>query len=95
MTPRDAKTLQLAEAWALDARSHNGEEQQSRAALVAHLEDPAWVSVPREPTDAMLAAAHEADREYTLRNFGDIQTVQQGPYDHWCAMIAAAEKEQP
>ena len=48
MTPRDAKTLELAEAWALDARSHNQEEQQSRAALIAHLEDPACVSVQKD-----------------------------------------------
>ncbi len=46
--------------------------------------------VPIEPTEEMLAAASEGDRAYTLRNFGDIMTVMQGPHDHWCAMIAAA-----
>lgn len=46
--------------------------------------------VPVEPTPEMLRAADEGDREYTLRNFGDIQTVLQGPEDHWCAMLAAA-----
>jgi hypothetical protein len=49
-----------------------------------------WRLVPVEPTDEMLAAADEGDREYTLRNFGDVQTVMQGPYDHYVAMIAAA-----
>jgi hypothetical protein len=51
---------------------------------------PGWKLVPVEPTEEMLAAAHEGDREYTLRNFGDVMTVQQGPYDHWAAMLAAA-----
>jgi hypothetical protein len=46
--------------------------------------------VPVEPTEEMLAAAQAGDREYTLRNFGDVMTVMQGPYDHWCAMLAAA-----
>lgn len=49
-----------------------------------------WKWVPVEPTDEMLAAAHDGDREYTLRNFGDVMTVMQGPYDHWAAMLAAA-----
>ncbi|MGA0608886.1 hypothetical protein [Caldimonas sp. KR1-144] len=49
-----------------------------------------WKLVPVEPTEEMLAAADEGDREYTLRNFGDIMTVQQGPYDHWVAMLSAA-----
>jgi hypothetical protein len=51
-----------------------------------------WKLVPVDPTDEMLKAADDGDRAYTLRNFGDIQTVQQGPYDHWCAMLAAAPK---
>jgi hypothetical protein len=46
--------------------------------------------VPVNPTCEMLAAADEGDREYTKRNFGDIQTVMQGPEDHYLAMIAAA-----
>lgn len=49
-----------------------------------------WKLVPVEPTEEMLAAAHDGDREYTLRNFGDVMTVMQGPYDHWAAMIDAA-----
>ena len=49
-----------------------------------------WKWVPVEPTEEMLAAAHDGDREYTLRNFGDVMTVMQGPYDHWAAMIDAA-----
>lgn len=49
-----------------------------------------WKLVPIEPTEEMLAAAHDGDREYTLRNFGDVMTVMQGPYDHWAAMIDAA-----
>lgn len=69
---------------------------EHRAALesalrVALAPPPGFVMVPIEPTDAMLEAAHNGDREYTLRNFGDIMTVMQGPYDHWCAMIAAAQ----
>lgn len=51
-----------------------------------------WQVVPVEPTDEMIHAANEGDRAYTLRNFGTIPTVQQGPYDHWCAMLAAAPK---
>jgi len=67
-----------------------------RAALesalrVALAPKPGFVMVPIEPTEAMLEAAHNGDREYTLRNFGDIMTVMQGPYDHWCAMIAASQ----
>ena len=38
----------------------------------------------------MLQAADDADREYTKRNFGDVMTVQQGGYDHYIAMLAAA-----
>ena len=53
-------------------------------------EGAGWRWVPIEPTEEMLAAAHDGDREYTLRNFGDVMTVMQGPYDHWAAMIAAA-----
>lgn len=49
-----------------------------------------WKLVPVEPTEEMLAAADAGDREYTLRSFGDVMTVQQSPYDHWYAMIAAA-----
>jgi hypothetical protein len=48
-----------------------------------------WKLVPIEPTDEMLSAAENGNRAYTMRNFGDIQTVQQGPYDHWADMIAA------
>lgn len=51
-----------------------------------------WQLVPVEPTDAMLEAAEQSDREYSLRNFGEGQTVMQGPWDHWVAMIAAAPK---
>ena len=49
-----------------------------------------WKLVPVEPTEEMLAAAHEGDREYTLRCFGDVMTIQQSPHDHWVAMVAAA-----
>lgn len=49
-----------------------------------------WKLVPVEPTPEMLAAAHEGDTEYTLRNFGDVMTVSQGPYDHYVAMLDAA-----
>jgi hypothetical protein len=49
-----------------------------------------WRVVPVEPTEAMLQAADAADREYTDRSFGSGHPlVQQGPYDHWCAMLAA------
>lgn len=77
-------------AWLLAAH-----QPSAGAAFVADLPAaPAvpegWVMVPREPTEEMLAAAQEADCEYTLRTFGDVMTVQQGPWDHWTAMIAAA-----
>jgi len=49
-----------------------------------------WRLVPVGPSDGMLAAANDGDREYTLRNFGDVMTVQQGPWDHYAAMLAAA-----
>jgi hypothetical protein len=64
-------------------------ESALRLALAAR---EGFVMVPVEPTPEMLDAAYAGDREYTLRNFGDIMTVMQGPYDHWCAMIAAAPK---
>lgn len=54
-----------------------------------------WLLVPIDPTDAMLDAAHEGDREYTLRNFGDIMTVMQGPYDHWMPLPPAPTGETP
>lgn len=51
--------------------------------------------VPVEPTEEMLKAADDGDREYTMRNFGaDMPTVPQGAYDHYCAMLAAAQGEQ-
>jgi hypothetical protein len=47
--------------------------------------------VPEEPTQEMLEAAHQADREYTDRAFGlGGCVVQQGAYDHWKAMLDAA-----
>lgn len=49
-----------------------------------------WKLVPIEPTQEMLDAADKGDREYTIRNFGDIPTFQQSPYDHYVAMLAAA-----
>ena len=49
-----------------------------------------WRLVPVEPTEEMLDAAHEGDREYTLRVFGDVMTVMQGPHDHYLAMLSAA-----
>jgi hypothetical protein len=54
-----------------------------------------WKLVPVEPTEEMLAAAHEGDRAYTLRTFGDVMTIQQGPHDHWVAMIAAVPPAPP
>ena len=64
-----------------------------RAALsTAAAQPPAgWKLVPVEPTDEMLKAADDGDDEYTLRNFGPgVQRVMQGPYDHYCAMLAAS-----
>ena len=55
-----------------------------------NFDETKWTLVPVEPTEEMLAAAHEGDRQYTLRVFGDIPTVQQGAHDHWVAMLAAA-----
>lgn len=49
-----------------------------------------WKLVPVEPTEEMVAAAYEDDRAYTQRNFGDVMTVQQGPYEHYVAMLASA-----
>ena len=50
-----------------------------------------WKLVPVEPTDEMLKAADDRDDEYTLRSFGPgVQRVMQGPYDHYCAMLAAS-----
>lgn len=54
-----------------------------------------WKLVPVNPTPEMLAAADQGDRDYTLRNFGNVQTVMQGPEDHYAAMIAAAQPAQP
>lgn len=52
------------------------------------------VSVPAEPTDAMLKAAEAADREYTDREYGpQSRTMPQGAYDHYKAMISAAQGE--
>ena len=55
-----------------------------------NFDETKWTLVPVEPTEELLAAAHEGDRQYTLRVFGDIPTVQQGAHDHWVAMLAAA-----
>lgn len=63
--------------------------ENKREAVAAAVPE-GWKLVPIEPTEEMIQAANDGDREYTLRNFGDIQTVQQGPYDHWCAMLAAS-----
>jgi hypothetical protein len=60
--------------------------KQARSAPAAK----GWKLVPVNPTPEMLAAADQGDREYTLRNFGDVQTVMQGPEDHYVAMLAAA-----
>lgn len=64
--------------------------QAARASAPQPVAGAGWKLVPIDPTEAMLAAAHDGDRAYTLRNFGDVMTVQQGPHDHWVAMLAAA-----
>lgn len=69
--------------------------RQAQREAVAAAVPEGWKLVPIEPTEEMIQAANDGDREYTLRNFGDIQTVQSGPYDHWCAMIAAAPEVKP
>jgi len=52
-----------------------------------------FVLVPVEPTEEMMKAADESDREYTMRNFGTRHPViQGGAYDHYIAMLAAAPK---
>ena len=51
---------------------------------------PGFALVPIEPTREMLDAADMSDREYSVRTFGDGTIVQQGGYDHWKAMLAAA-----
>lgn len=72
------------------AIEHRAALESALRLVLAQRVPPGFVVVPVEPTEAMLEAAHNSDREYTLRNFGDIMTVMQGPYDHWCSMIAAA-----
>jgi hypothetical protein len=57
---------------------------------------PGMRLVPVEPTEEMLLAASAADREYTKRNFGDVDvTYCQGGYDHWVAMLSAAPGSPP
>ena len=47
--------------------------------------------VPLEPTEEMVMAAEIGDREYTDKQFGKSATaVQQAPFDHFSAMVAAA-----
>jgi len=72
----------LCKAWALKA--------WRKATPPAAPVPEGWKMVPVNPTPEMLAAADQGDREYTLRNFGDIQTVMQGPEDHYAAMLDAA-----
>jgi hypothetical protein len=76
---------ELGEVVGTELRRLEAEVQALRGAVPA-----GWKLVPIEPTEEMLDAADAADREYTRRNFGDVMTVMQGPYDHWCAMVAAA-----
>jgi hypothetical protein len=64
--------------------------REVEAAVLAKAIPPGYVVVPSDPTDEMLDAAHEGDRQYTMRNFGDVMTVMQGPYDHYVAMLEAA-----
>ena len=70
-------------------------QPDDRAAIVQPVPPEGYAIVPIEPTDEMLAAADAGDREYTLRNFGDIMTVTQGAEDHWAAMIRVATAAQP
>lgn len=76
---------------AAELRRQHAEIQQLKAQLSARQAAPdGWKLVPVDPTEKMLDAAHEGDREYTLRVFGDVMTVMQGPHDHYVAMLSAA-----
>ena len=61
--------------------------EAARAALLAHLEGgeqrPGWVSVPKEPTAAMMIAFNAGER-YGFKTFGD----------RYAAMIAATPTEE-
>lgn len=50
-----------------------------------------WKLVPIRPTDEMIAAAHESDREYSQRAFGGAMHMPQGGEDHWSTMLAASQ----
>ena len=109
LTRIDAERGKEAVAWALFAENGNIRiwssapeevkklaEEQGMTLLPLYL-SPAipegWALVPIEPTEAMLKAADDGDRDYTTRNFGaEFPTVTQGPYDHYCAMLAAAKE---
>lgn len=77
----------------LDDHAEALARQFAKEALAA-LRSQGLVIVPREPTEKMLRAADEGDREYSRRNTGqDSFITQQGGYDHWAAMIAASEED--
>ena len=55
-----------------------------------HVAPDGWKLVPIQPTDEMIAAAHESDRKYSQRAFGGAMHMPQGGEDHWSAMLAAS-----
>lgn len=53
-------------------------------ALLQAIQDAGYVIVPREPTEAMVDAAHD-----------DLQGMDENPYSTWAAMIAAFPTANP
>lgn len=51
-----------------------------------------WQLVPKEPTEEMIQASDESDKEYSKRNLGDGIYFCQSGYDHYLVMLAAAPK---
>lgn len=72
---------------------HSEQDLNMVAAQSSVLVPDGWKLVPIEPTKAMIEAADEADKEYTLRHCGNSNggnPIPQDGYEHWVAMINAA-----
>lgn len=65
-------------------------ERLAQLSLAQAVPTEGWKLVPIRPTDEMIAAAHESDREYSQRAFGGAMHMPQGGEDHWSAMLAAS-----
>lgn len=64
-------------------------EQAARRAPAAPVPQ-GWKLVPVDPTQDMIDAADQSDREYSQRAFGGAMHLSQSGEDHWHAMLAAA-----